>query len=239
MASRVFSSSTAKWSVLSCVALLAALGFWALRPGPSEYKAATAAQPSEQAVHYVSPRQLTATAAQATARVPALTATTDRNQVFTWPHPNDSRPLVLIFIKKGCPCSVDLEPFFQRLEHAYGEAACFAGVIDGDIHSAHRYAQANATPYPILADPHLQIIHRFRAENGAYVALLSLPATQTATTGANAQADAVIDTLWPGCSAELLTQMGQRIAAVTGVAQRPVDVSGLPSAPITGCPFAP
>jgi hypothetical protein len=188
-------------------------------------------------VHYVTPRQLTDSSALAATAVPALAATTDRDQSFTWPHPGDRRPLVLIFIKNGCPCSAEMEPFFQRLARTYADVAHFAGVIDGDVRSAHRYAEANATPYPILVDPQRQIIHRFRAENGVYVALVCPPGGSPARAGA--PGEPTIDCLWPGCSAEMLIQMGQRIAARTGIAERPLDVSGAPGAPVTGCPFAP
>jgi hypothetical protein len=224
--------------LLSCLALLAALGFRALRPGPAGTKPATTAQPWEPEVHYVTPRQLTDSATLATTSVPALTATTDRDQFFTWPRPDDHRLLLLVFIKNGCPCSVELEPFFHRLERAYDDVARFAGVIDADVRTARRYAEANATPYPILADPQRQIIHRFRAENGAYVALVALPGTPLSRGGTGAPGELAIDSLWPGCSAEMFTQIGRRIAAAAGVAERPLDVSGLPSAPVTGCPFA-
>ncbi len=226
--------------LLSCLALLAALGFWALRPGPAGSPPAPPAQSREPEVHYVTPRQLTASAALATTAIPLLTATTDREQSFTWPSPDDRRPLLLVFIKSGCPCNVELEPFFHRLERSYAGVVRFAGVIDADARTGRRYAEANATPYPILADPQRRIIQRFRAENGAYVALLAhrpegtLPAAPLTQDG-----PVIIDSLWPGCSAELFTQMGRRIAAVAGIAERPLDVSGLPGAAVTGCPFTP
>jgi hypothetical protein len=181
-------------------------------------------------VHYVTPRQLTDSAAVATTAVPFFTATTDRDQSFTWPLPHDRRPLLLVFIKEGCPCNVELEPFFHRLERSYADVVRIAGVIDADVRTARHYAEANATPYPILADPQRQIIHRLRAENGAYVALLALP-------GIGVPAGPTIDSLWPGCSGEMFIQMSRRIAATAGVAERPLDVSGLPSAAVTGCPF--
>lgn len=225
--------------LLPCLALLTAFGFWALRPGPAGPKSATPAQAREPEVHYVTPRQLTDSAALATTVVPTLTATTDRDRFFTWPLLDDRRPLLLIFIKEGCPCSVELEPFFHRLERAYADVVLFAGVIDADARTARRYAEANATPYPILADPERQIIHRLRAANGAYVALVALPVSPDARAGTGAQDGPAIDSLWPGCSAEIFTHMGRRIAAAAGVAERPLDVTGLPSAAVTGCPFAP
>jgi hypothetical protein len=215
-------------ALLACVIVLVCAGCWSFRPEPAESRPATPARPSEAEVHYVTPRQLTSSGALAATALPILTATTDRDERFTWPRPEERRPLLLVFIKAGCPCSVELEPFFHRLQRAYADVAVFVGVIDADVATARRYAEANATPYAILADAQRQLIQRLHAENGAYVALLTA-----------APNEATVDSLWPGCSGELVTQMGRRLAALAGVAERPLDVSGLPSAPITGCPFVP
>jgi hypothetical protein len=232
-----FSNAPAKWNVLSCVALLAAAGFWSLRPGPARSSATPAAPRAEPEVHYVTPRQLAESAAVATISVPAFSATAHTNEPFTWPRPGDARPLLLIFIKEGCPCSIEMEPYFHRLARTYADAACFAGLIDADVQSARRYAETNTSPYPILADPEKQIIRRLGAKNGVYVALLVQPDAALESLGAAVQNVSTIDSLWPGCSAELFTEMDRRIAAAAGVAERPLDVCGLPSALVTGCPF--
>jgi hypothetical protein len=198
---------------------------------------AATGKPPEPDVHYVTPRQLTQSAALVTTIVPALGATAHTNELFEWPRPDDRWPLLLVFIKEGCPCSVAMEPFFHRLARTYADTACFAGVIDADVRAARRYAEANGTPYPILADPDRQIIHHLQAQNGVYVALVVRPAASLATLGAGEENVSAIDSHWPGCSAEMFTEMGRRIAAAAGVAERPLDVCGLPSAPVTGCPF--
>jgi len=192
--------------------LVAAIGGrWAFRPGLSALPfPATHSQPLADEKHYVTPGQLTATAALSRTSIPPLKATTHQKAAFSWPDMEGgiaaeslsrrpARPLVLVFIKTGCPCNVEFEPFFHRLERTYGDAVCFAGVIDAEVPTARRYAEANEVPYPILADPTLEIIRRFRAENGAYVAIVTPPGT--------------IDSLWPGCSTEMFAQLGRRIAA--------------------------
>jgi hypothetical protein len=83
---------------------------------------------------------------------------------------------------------------------------------------------ANKVPYRVLADPDRAIITRFEAKHGGYVALL----------GVNGQ----LDTLWPGCSAEMMRALGHRIAALRALAERPLDVSDMPKVLTTGCPFA-
>jgi peroxiredoxin len=132
-------------------------------------------------------------------------------------------PLVLVFIKDGCPCSKSAEPFFRRL-HASGRGwVRFLGVIDGDEDVARRWVAENGTPYSVLADPRRIIIHAYGAENSAYVALIS--------------PEGRIETLWPGYSAGMLRELGERMTRLAGRKLEDVDVSDAPEAPYSGCPF--
>ncbi len=134
--------------LLSCLSLVTALGLWTLQPGPAGKKPATPEEPREPQVHYVTPRQLTSTAALAATTVPVLTARTESDQLFTWPAPDDRRPLLLVFIKNGCPCSVEMEPFFHRLAHAYRDVVRFAGVIDADASTAQALCRGKCHSVP-------------------------------------------------------------------------------------------
>jgi hypothetical protein len=138
---------------------------------------------------------------------------------------SEARPLVLVFIRRDCPCNVEFEPFFHRLADRYRDVAEFAGVIDAGPDAAFAYATANKTPYRVFADPDRAIIDRFEAKNGGYVALL--------------RPEGAIDTLWPGCSAEMIRELGRRIAELGSVTERSIDVAGMPGALTTGCPFEP
>jgi hypothetical protein len=119
---------------------------------------------------------------------------------------------------------VEFEPFFHRLEERYRDVADFLGVIDADADLARDYAGINLVPYRVLADPERTIITRFEARNGGYVALL--------------KSGGEVDTLWPGCSVEMMRELGRHIAALGAVAERPVDVSEMPKVLRTGCPFS-
>jgi peroxiredoxin len=174
--------------------------------------------------HFVTLEQLVQCGALADRRIEPFSAVAHDGARFTWPAAGGARPLVLVFIKRGCPCSVEFEPFFHRLEQQYRDAADFVGVIDADANQARVYAAANKVPYRVLADPDRAIIARFEAKHGGYVALL----------GVNGQ----LDTLWPGCSAEMMSALGHRIAALRALAERPLDVSDMPKVLTTGCPFA-
>ena len=182
--------------------------------------------PAKPAVgkHFVTPDQLVECGALAERRIEPFSAVAHDGARFTWPAAGGARPLVLVFIKRGCPCSVEFQPFFHRLEERYRDAADFVGVIDADADSARAYAAANKVPYRVLADPDRALIARLEARNGGYVALL----------GENSQ----LDTLWPGCSAEMMRALGRRIAALRALEERSLDVSNLPKVLTTGCPFA-
>jgi peroxiredoxin len=173
--------------------------------------------------HYVTPAQLAESGALAGRKVQSFSAVARDGTVFTWSGMSRPRPLVLVFIRRGCPCNVEFEPFFHRLAGRYQDVADFAGVIDAGADAALAYATANKTPYRILADPDRAIIDQFEAKNGGYVALLRREGT--------------IDTLWPGCSAEMMRELGRRSAELGAITERPLDFAGMPPVLTTGCPF--
>jgi hypothetical protein len=173
--------------------------------------------------HYVTPQQLAAAGAMSARALEPFAAAAHDSRLREWKELTGAQPVVVVFIKKGCPCNVEFEPFFHRLYQAYRDAVRFLGVIDGGVETAQRYAEANRVPYLVLADPERVLISRFRVENGAYVALVA-PA-------------GVLDTLWPGYSAEMMRELSRRIAEVAGVEEQPVETSDLPGVLTTGCPF--
>jgi hypothetical protein len=174
--------------------------------------------------HYVTPIELTECGAWTDRKVEPFSATAHDGMRFTWPGVGRARPLVLVFIKRGCPCSVEFEPLFHRLERRYRDIADFVGVIDAGADLARDYAAANKVPYRVLADPDRTIITRFQAKSGGYVALLGLSGE--------------VDTLWPGCSADMMRELGRRIAALGAAVERPIEVSEMPKVLTTGCPYS-
>jgi peroxiredoxin len=217
-----------KWSlplVLVAILLAAWAGiFWMTgRGSPASSPPSRPPRPSE-GMHHVSPQQLTASGARSGETLGPLTAVAQDGKQWEWKELAAAQPVVVVFINNGCRCSLELEAFFHRLYRAYQGSVRFVGVINGPVETAQRYAAANRVPYLVLADPDLVLISRFRAESGGYVALVT--------------PDGVLDTLWPGCSAEMIRELSQRIAELAGIEEQPVDTSGLPNALTTGCRFA-
>ena len=131
-------------------------------------------------------------------------------------------PLVLTFVKDGCPCSEAAQPFFNRLHAAYPEAEMF-GVIDVEAEPATRWAGRFHVTYPLLLDPGLGIIRAYNAENSAYVVLVD--------------AQGRIRKHWPGYSAGMLRELGATLAGLIGTTDRPIDVADAPDEAYSGCPF--
>ena len=178
---------------------------------------------TERTIHYVTPRQVFDANATVRSAVNDVSAVDQCGTRRDWAALGGGLPVVLVFARKGCPCNVEFEPFFQRVERLYRGKVRFAAVIDADVEEARSYQAELNVPYPVLADPDRELIRRFKVENGGYVVLL-----------AN---DATIDGAWPGCSADGLRELGRRIARLSGVDERPFDTRDMPGALITGCPF--
>ena len=132
-------------------------------------------------------------------------------------------PLVLVFIQDGCPCSASAEPFFDRLHRAYGEASTFLGVIDGGPDVASAWVSEHGTPFPVLADADMEVIRAYDIRNSAYVALIDR--------------DGSIVAIWPGYSSEILVEISERLAAMTGLNVADVGDDEAPLLPYSGCPF--
>jgi peroxiredoxin len=132
-------------------------------------------------------------------------------------------PVVLVFIKDGCPCSVSAEIHFNDLHAAYRGHVRFFGVIDGDRDLATAWSVRNAVPFPILLDPQGELVRQYRAPNSAYLALVD-------TRGK-------IDSFWPGYSSAMLEALNARIATLSGRPEPTIDTSQAPAELYSGCPF--
>jgi peroxiredoxin len=196
-------------SVLLAAAGLAALAFAILAP-PSAFLPVTDSMRA-------------AARLMAGRRVTDLSAVGSDGRAYSPASEASGRPLVLVFIKDGCPCSESAEPYFQRLHAAYGARASFLGVIDADPSTARDWASRHATPYPVLSDPDLRIVSACSAERSAYVMLVA-PGGSVAA-------------LWPGFSAPMLSDVGARLARLTGQDEVSLDTTGAPAELASGCLF--
>lgn len=173
--------------------------------------------------HRATPEMIAAAKAMASREAPSFRAVASDGETYSLTDLAREGPLALLFIKDGCPCSREAEPFFDRLYEAYGKRVRFFGVIDGDVAVARRWAAENRVPFPILSDPDLKVVREYKAENSAYAALVARGGT--------------IDQYWPGYSAGMLKEAGERLARLAGVGIKTIDVADAPDQLYSGCPY--
>ncbi len=173
--------------------------------------------------HLVRPEMLVATARMTDATAPTFRAQATDEVFYDLKVLTKDETVVLVFIKDGCPCSRAAQPFFNRLFEACRKHARFFGVFDGKVSEARKWAKQNEVAFPILSDPDLRIVHEYKAEYSAYVALIAQGGT--------------IAKLWPGYSVEMLTDATARLARLRGDTAKPIDTTDAPTELTTGCPY--
>ncbi len=206
------------------VATPAGAGFYTFVRSGGRLRGPSVVASAEPEKHLVTPAMLAATDARSWQPAPTFHAIATDGQTYDLAELTAERPLVVVFIKDGCPCSTDAQRFYNRLHEAYGREVRFLGVIDADTDGGRAWGQRSRTAFPLLADLDLGIARRFGAESSAYMAVVDR--------------GGAIDHLYPGYSQEMLAEASGRIARLAGVAPRPIDVAGAPDELSTGCPLA-
>jgi peroxiredoxin len=199
----------------SFYALVRSRGPVTSEPGPS----------TDATKHRVTPSMLTTTDTMARQTAPGFALKATDGVRYDLESLTKEGPLVLVFIKDGCPCSSDAQRYFNRLYAAYGKDVRFLGVIDVDNDRGRAWGQKNGSTFPLVADPDLAVIHAYKSESSAYVALIAKGGE--------------IDHIYPGYSASMLAESSARIARLAGVTPRVIDATGAPDELLTGCSYAP
>ncbi len=135
----------------------------------------------------------------------------------------EGAPVLIVFIKDGCPCSSAAQPFLNQLARRYMPEVRFLGVIDVGEQRARAWGLEHAAPFPILTDPDHTIIRSFGVTNSAFVALLG-PSHQ-------------VEKLWPGTSIDMFTELNEGLARLVSRPALKFDTTGASEALYSGCPY--
>ena len=154
---------------------------------------------------------------------PGFTAIDGQNCMHRLANELEHGPVVLVFIKDGCPCSIAAQPFFDRIAQAYAGSVQFLGVIDGEPSVARAWGEKYHATFPILADPNLKITADFQVESSAHTVLINR--------------DGTLARFWPGFSRAMLAELNTTIAAKTYSRLRFINLIEAPAELTTGCPF--
>lgn len=134
-----------------------------------------------------------------------------------------SKPLLIFFIEKECPCCLGAKEFFERLHLLYRAEVNSVGIINAQKDVAEKWRSSTKAVFPILLDPKLSAIKGFNAERGAYVTLVDR----------NGQ----ILKQYAGYGADMLEELNERLAVLAGVKKRRLNTMGAPGHLTGGCVF--
>ncbi|MCX7798960.1 MAG: peroxiredoxin family protein [Fimbriimonadales bacterium] len=132
------------------------------------------------------------------------------------------QPVLLYFINKDCPCSIEAEPMFGRIELAYRGKASVVGVLHGSLQDAKDWANANDTEHLVLADPTGETIRAYGVPRSVYAAVIH---------------DGRIYRMYPGYSGDMLLEVTQLLAELARTPRKRVDPSYAPKRMTSGCEF--
>ena len=163
---------------------------------------------------------LAACAGGGSATVDAPTAldfslTGNDGQVHTLDALTEKGPVLLYFIKDGCPTNDQALPHYAALAKGYGDGVRLVGVLNQSGAAAEKWIEKWKPPYLVLMDPDKEVI-------GAYGATRSPWVVEIVRGGERGRT-------WEGYSAIALEQQSAVLAEAQGRAPVPVDAAALPA----------
>ncbi len=152
----------------------------------------------------------------------------ERAPYFTYPGSQTSLsellkkgPVVLLAIKKGCPCNLKAQPIFNHLSKKYKKSATFIGVINADEGAANQFTKMTKASFQVLPDPEYKILDAYKAKRAGYVYLI--------------QKNQKIKKVWAGYSAGMLAELNLQLAELTKTPLTPFDPQYAPLEMTSGC----
>ncbi len=124
-------------------------------------------------------------------------------------------PMVLYFIKDGCPVNHEAAPFVAKIANAFGPKANIVGVYNGDVAGAKRWSKSYKAPYVVLSDPQMKIIRSYGAPWSPYLVAVGQ--------------DGKVTKVFEGASVQELTKVNQICASGAGKAMASISFAGAPA----------
>jgi peroxiredoxin len=173
--------------------------------------------------HPVTPEMTRKADAETRALAPGFTVKDVLGKEVTLASPSADRPQFVYFVMDGCPCSFDAEPLFHDLSKQFKDQVDFVSVTDAKADKAKRWYTQMLVPYPVIADPDLELIKAYKATNSVFSVLLDKSGH--------------IEKMWPGYSVDILKEMNSLMAKLAGVPEKPFDTKYAPIKKSSGCAF--
>ncbi len=179
---------------------------------------------SEGPRHPVTDEMTKQTSAKSAQLMPVMTLPTTDGDTIQVGQRKGKKPQLVYFVKEGCPCSFDAEPFFKELGRRFRNTVTFICVTNSGVSKAKDWAGRQAPPYVVAYDPEQKVIKGFSAKNSVNAVLL------------NEKGEVL--KMWPGYSKSILLEMNSEIAKAAKLKEQPFDPTYAPDAKTSGCDFS-
>jgi peroxiredoxin len=133
------------------------------------------------------------------------------------------RPLFMYFVLQGCPCSLEAQPHYERLQEQFKGAVNFLAVTNAPEEDAKKWKTEFAVPFPVISQPKLELMHLYGVTRSVYCLLIGK--------------DGKIIKMWPGYNATMLQQVNEEMATALDLPVKKFDPKFAPEIMTSGCEF--
>lgn len=135
----------------------------------------------------------------------------------------ETKPLLIFFVEKECPCCLGAKYFVDKLMMLYGDSLNAVAIINAEGDVANKWVRSTKPMFPVLQDPMQKTIRAFSAKAGVYTTLVA-PGGK-------------IDSAYPGYSKKMLNELSKRISVLSKAPFQEFHSAYAPDTLTTGCVF--
>lgn len=208
---------------LTGVMLLSSFALMAVTKAEREQPQSNTANIREVPRHPVTPQMAETAANLAKSIAPDFELPTGDDKNFHLLQELQSKPVLVIMTKDGCPCSIESQPFFSALAAHYADKLTTVGVIDGDKTVANKYRNSFKPPYQMAYSEDTKFFQDYKSKQSVYTYLIN--------------PDGTLNKVWPGYSKASLVELNDKLAELTGLPPATLDLQMAPTEMTSGCYF--